>query len=186
MKTRPSLIRAMRHLFTLALFAALPAFGQVTLLHHDAEGAMGIVLNRVADVLLPAFFEEHGLPQGPGAEGRRLHIGGPCELRRGFLLHQERILAENAIEVLPEVFVSTDTGSMRAVLQESGRPFVFLLGYAGWGAGQLEREVVAGAWLTTPAHAARVFQADPENTWRSALADIGIDPAHLCVSGERH
>lgn len=175
------------------LLIAMPALedpnfarGVVLLLHHDDEGALGLLINRAADVELPAFCAEHELPHGPGTQGCPLRIGGPCELRRGFLLHQSPELAEHRVEVAPNVFLSNDTPSVRAILERGAPPLSFVLGYSGWGAGQLEGEIAAGAWLTAPVHAARVFDDEPQGVWLRALADLGIDPAHLCVSGERH
>jgi putative transcriptional regulator len=157
----------------------------VLMLHHDAEGAMGLVVNRRTDVELADFCEQHELPYG-GEPGERLFFGGPCELQRGFLLHQEPSLGEHRIEVAPGLFLSTEISTVRTVLAKARSPFRFLLGYAGWGADQLEREIGQGAWLTSEARATRVFDGDPDTMWTCVLGDLGIDPARLAVSTERH
>lgn len=157
----------------------------VLLLHHDDEGAMGVVINRRTEVGLDAFCRKHELTYG-GAEDRCVHLGGPCEQQRGFLLHQEPALTAQHVELLPGLHLSTEAESVRAVLAKSGAPYTFLLGYSGWGPGQLEHELVDGAWLTSPVRLARIFEADTAGVWTRVLGDLGIEPARLQLSTERH
>jgi len=164
-----------------------PNFAKVVVLlvHHDDDGAMGLVVNRRTDVDLDTFCRQHEIPYS-GSKERHLHLGGPCELQRGFLLHQEPKLAPHHIGLFDGVYLSTEASSVRAVLEKGRRPYRFLLGYSGWGAGQLEKEISQGAWLTGPARSGRVFEDDPQNLWTRALADLGVDPVRLAVSTERH
>jgi putative transcriptional regulator len=157
----------------------------VLLVHHDEDGAMGLVVNRRADVALGSFCEAHDIPYGGGLD-RSLHVGGPCEHQRGFMLHDEPALAANHLEIVPGVLLSTEAQAVRAVLERGQRPYCFLLGYSGWGAGQLEREIAEGAWLNAPATARRILTPAVERLWMSVLGDLGVDPARLVVSNERH
>ena len=157
----------------------------VLLVHHDDEGAMGLVVNRRTDVELDTFCRQHDITYA-GGEDRHLHLGGPCELQRGFLLHQEPKLATHHVGLFTGVYLSTQAESVRAVLEKGRRPYTFLLGYAGWGKGQLEREIAQGSWLTADAHASRIFDSDAENVWTRALGDLGIDTVSLAVSTQRH
>ena len=158
----------------------------VLLVHHDGDGAMGLVVNRRTDVALDSFCRQHEIAYSGSASARQLHLGGPCELQRGFLLHQEPKLAPHHIGLIPDLYLSTEASSVRAVLEKGRHPYTFMLGYSGWGAGQLEREIAAGAWLTGAACAPRVFDADPDQLWTRALGDLGIDPVRLAFSTERH
>jgi putative transcriptional regulator len=156
----------------------------VLMIHHNAEGAMGLVVNRRTDVLLAGFCAQHQLPY-TGPEDQYLFFGGPCELQRGFLLHQEPN-AGRSVQVAPGLYLSTDTSSVKGILERGRTPYRFLLGYAGWGSDQLERELGQGAWLTSEAKGSRVFENDVEEIWGRALGDLGVDPARLTVSTERH
>jgi putative transcriptional regulator len=157
----------------------------VLMLHHDADGAMGLVVNRRTEIRLGQFCAEHDLPYGGGDEAY-LHFGGPCELQRGFLIHQDREVSTHHLEIAPGLFFSTDVSSVKAVLQQGRGQFRFLLGYAGWGPGQLEREMAEGAWLSSEVRADRVFEQDANAIWALSLGDLGIDPAQLQWSTERH
>jgi putative transcriptional regulator len=157
----------------------------VLMLHHDEQGAMGLVVNRRTDVLLATFCEQHNLPYG-GPPEQPLCFGGPCELQRGFLLHQDPDLAAQSLQIGASVHLSTDVESVKTILRRSRQPYRFLLGYAGWGPGQVEEEIAQGAWLTSVVRSARVFEEDAEGTWAHTLGDLGIDPAQLLLSTERH
>jgi putative transcriptional regulator len=90
------------------------------------------------------------------------------------------------VALVDGLYVSGSTEALSKLLGESVEGWRLCLGFAGWEAGQLEREIREGAWLTAPASAARTLSTDPGETWRSVLADIGVDPAHLVQGGGVH
>lgn len=171
------------------LLISTPAMGDPRFAHsviylcaHSGDGAFGLVLNRpvpklkVADVL-----DQIGIqPTAPVARTVVLS-GGPVETQRGFVLHGGG--AEDPSEqVLPGGLVlSASTDILRVIAKGEGpRDWLLVLGYSGWGPGQLEGEITQNAWLTCDAPARLVFDPKPgEHQWRDALKSMGIDPLSL-------
>lgn len=152
----------------------------VLLIEHSEEGAMGIVVNRPSEVSLLDVGRVHGI-KVPGGAGHAW-TGGPVQPERGFLLHRRGGL-EESVEVLDGIFLSVSTDSLRTLLEGDPGLYRLCLGYAGWGPGQLEREVVLGGWLTGKASSLRVFDTPHEKLWDLAIRDLGVDPAFLVPSG---
>lgn len=152
----------------------------VLLVEHSADGAMGIVLNRPSGIELAEIGRAHGirLPSGAGTA----FFGGPVQRDRGFLLHGRGDVAD-AVEVVSGVFLSLSTDSLKELLGGPPGQYRLCLGYAGWGPGQLEREVMVGGWLTGTASALRVLGTPHEKVWDAAIRDLGVDPAFLVTSG---
>ena len=149
----------------------------ILLCEHGPEGAMGLILNRalplpVADILPEAFVP-------PGSQAR-LHQGGPVQEDHLLFLHGIPKPGLDAHPVCGGVFLGGDLNVLKKVLAEA-KPPLFLrcyLGYAGWGAGQLEAEIEQGAWILKPARDKDVFTADPATLWPRLLsAQAGaLDP----------
>ena len=151
----------------------------IYLADHDAEGAFGLVVNRpmgegpVRDFLI-------GLGMKPAPEDDysgdvRIHAGGPVEPGAGFVLHSNEYQTETTGMIRGKVAV---TASLKAV-QDIGRGrgprrYLILLGYAGWGAGQLEAEMRRGDWSIAPFDAETVFDAADADKWKRALGGAGI------------
>ena len=152
--------RAEEQSLTGRLLVASPKMGDprfvetvIYMVRHDATGAMGLVVNRPIGVgpvskLLEEFGEEAG-----GAEVEiRLHYGGPVEGRMGFVLHSADYVGEGTIVVDGEVALSASLDVLKAIAAGKGpERRLFAIGYAGWGAGQLESELAAQAWYVVPA-----------------------------------
>jgi putative transcriptional regulator len=83
------------------------------------------------------------------------------------------------MRVVPGVSVSRSREALTRMCEGREQRLVFLVGYAGWGPGQLEREIAQGSWLSSPATAEMVYEWTPSEVWSRALAAMGIDPAHL-------
>lgn len=144
----------------------------VYLIHHDATGAMGLILNRpVAEASLSELLEQAGL-EGTGVKGViRVHFGGPVEPGRGFVLHTTDYKIEDTKIVKNGIAVTAQPEILRAIGTRTGpRKSLFALGYAGWAPGQLEAEIKAGAWETVPADEALVFDENFETKWERAMA----------------
>lgn len=139
----------------------------VLMLQHEEQGALGVILNRPGDKTVDEVWQIIG-SEPVGCEAR-VHVGGPVP---GPLiaLHNQRSFGER--QVLPKLFMSMQKDSIDLVVRRSGAKFRLFSGHAGWGGGQLESELQAGGWLTSPAQSRDVF-ADPETLWRDVCGEIG-------------
>jgi putative transcriptional regulator len=158
---------------------------------HSPEGAMGIVLNRpAANVSVPDLLvqleivpepERIGLPQRVGR--MQVLIGGPVETSRGFVLHSPDFhLAQSTLPIDDSVCLTATVDILRAIARGDGpENAVLALGYAGWGAGQLEIELQANGWLNCPADAELIFNTPAELRYEMALRRFGIEPAMLSM-----
>jgi putative transcriptional regulator len=156
---------------------------------HSSEGAMGIVVNQPAaninfpDLLvqlevIPAA-ELIELPQKAGSV--KVLKGGPVETGRGFVLHSADFFIENSTLPIDEGICLTATlDILKAIARGSGpASAVLALGYAGWGAGQLEHEIQENGWLHCTADPELVFGTDTDTKYVKALRKLGIDPGML-------
>jgi putative transcriptional regulator len=151
---------------------------------HTAEGAMGLVVNRaLEDVHLPDLLHQLNIPDTASAEAIQVHFGGPVETGQGFILHSADYVQDSTLMVGGGVGLTATLDILKDIARGSGPVQSLLaLGYAGWGAGQLESEIQANGWLTVPADQALLFDHDLETKWERALAEIGVD-IRLLASG---
>jgi putative transcriptional regulator len=155
----------------------------VLILQHDAEGAFGLIINHPADLNLGDFARSQKILCHSDLAKTPVLKGGPVEPERGWILHQDASVAERQ-EVIPGLFLSHTSDTLKQMLQGGSRPFRLILGYAGWGAGQLEKEMQEGSWLTVEASPRHVLQTDTPLVWGSVLQELGVDPLKLIpVSG---
>ena len=112
---------------------------------------------------------------------RHVHIGGPVETTRGFVLHSADYAADQSTMTMDTgVCLTTTIEILKAIAAGKGPGrSILALGYAGWSAGQLDREVQANGWLSCPADADLIFGSDIETTYARALSKIGVAQAHL-------
>ncbi|MEX0730460.1 MAG: YqgE/AlgH family protein [Aquisalimonadaceae bacterium] len=144
---------------------------------HNDDGALGIVINRPTDVTLGELLEHMDLQCSSAAIARNtVYMGGPVQRERGFVLHSPGETWESSLDVSPLVSVTTSRDILAAIAQGGGPTrFMVALGYAGWGAGQLEREMAENAWLHGPADPDILFDLDAGDRWRAAAALLGVD-----------
>ena len=157
---------------------------------HDEKGAMGMVINN--PLPSPDFAEvlkQVGVSSEKPLDQKILNMpvlaGGPVQGVHGFLLHSSDFGHKNTIHVDDLFSISGTVDSLRAIVN-GYRPemMLFTLGYAGWGAGQLEKELQDNVWLTAPASHEIVFSTRPDEMWENAFALIGVNPVMLSgVSG---
>ena len=147
---------------------------------HNEAGAMGLAVNNpnphltLTDILLGANL---AVPAGLPAP---VYIGGPVEMEAGFVLFRAESCAHCAMEIQPGIFVSRDSRLLEDIAKGEGPDeFLFLLGYAGWGAGQLENELLDNGWLVVPADMEVIFRAPVEERWKKAAGSFGIDITQL-------
>jgi len=175
------------------LLIAMPGIGDprferavVFLCAHDAEHAIGLALNRpVGGLTLEGLFEKIGLePPIRRVADEPVLVGGPVERERGFVLHTDDYLLDGvSLPVKSGLALTTTRDVLQALSGEDApRRAILALGYAGWGAGQLEREVRENVWLVCDPDEALIFDDDFDGKWARALEKIGITPAML--SGE--
>jgi putative transcriptional regulator len=158
---------------------------------HSAEGAMGIVLNRpAADLNFPDLLvqleivpeaERIRLPQRVGR--MQVLMGGPVETSRGFVLHSpDFYIDQSTLPIDDSVCLTATIDILRAIARGEGpENAVLALGYAGWGAGQLESEIQANGWLNCPADSELIFSGSVDTRYEMALRKIGIDPGMLSM-----
>jgi len=144
---------------------------------HSAEGAMGLVVNRLFDSLsFPELLEQVGIETTGDEQSIRVHAGGPVESGRGFVLHSADFVRDGTMVVDDNVALTASIDILRAIAQGSGpRQSLLALGYSGWGPGQLESEIQANGWLHAPADETLLFGAELDTKWEEAIAKIGID-----------
>jgi putative transcriptional regulator len=148
----------------------------VYLCAHSADGAMGLVINRLIDSLtFDSLLEQIGVER-TGGGSMPIHFGGPVESSRGFVLHTTDYLQDSSLVIEDEIALTATIDVLKAIARGEGpRRRVLALGYAGWAAGQLDAEIQANGWLLVPADLDLVFGIENETKWERAIAKIGID-----------
>lgn len=152
-----------------------PNFAQSVLLmiHHDQDGAMGVIVNRPMNVTVAQacdqFADDIEISEESSLTTQPLFHGGPCETML-IALHNDE---SHGTEVIPGVFMSTDKYQVESLLGDASVLSKYIVGYAGWAAGQLEDEIALGSWATTSASAARVFDAFA-NLWDRLQAELSL------------
>lgn len=156
---------------------------------HDAEHAIGIAVNRPLDGLtLTSLFERIGLdPPLRRLADEAVLMGGPVERERGFVLHTDDYLLDDvSLQVKPGLALTTTRDVLQAMGGDTApRKAILALGYAGWGAGQLEREVRENVWLVCDPDEALIFGDDFDHKWSRALEKLGVSAAMLSDVGGR-
>lgn len=156
---------------------------------YDAEHAMGLTINRpINELTLPDLLERLGIPHQAPVPREFVLQGGPVESDRGFVLHTDDYGDdESTLRVRGGIALTPTRHVLEALAGKSPRPrrAVLALGYAGWGPGQLERELQQNVWLVSEPNEALVFDDDHDRKWAQALALIGVDPAQLSPAAGR-
>ena len=143
---------------------------------HNEEGAMGVAINKPNDLFsIPEILRGAELPV-PDIEFPPVYIGGPVELQSAFILYHSDYKAQHQLEISPTISLSRETKILEDIARAEGpKQYLFLLGYAGWGPGQLESELLADGWLTVPADDNVIFEVPDDQKWKTAAMHYGID-----------
>lgn len=159
----------------------------VLLCRHEDDGAMGLIVNRRTGtrvtsitVLEPPPVRDNGL---------EVWIGGPVDPQRAWLLLGYDPETRGSFEVGHGLYLSASADTLRQVIEtEAGENPTqrFLLGYAGWGGGQLESELAASAWLTADVSKSLIFETPADDMWQAAIRSLGIDPYSLQMGSGVH
>ena len=155
---------------------------------HSKDGAMGIIINqRASHIDFPALMDRLGLSEMTSASPvtdlavRPVHVGGPVETGRGFVLHSADYAAsDSTLQIDSKVSLTATVDILKAIAAGAGPDqSILALGYASWSAGQLEDELAANGWLTCPSDPELVFSSDLNSKYTRALAKLGVDISHL-------
>lgn len=157
----------------------------VLLAEYTAQGAFGLVLNRRMDEparsLVTADEPLHIHP------GMYLYTGGPVEPTRAWILTEKNDLDDEALEVIPGVYLSASPTLVRRTLESEPDPATrMVVGYAGWGAGQLDVELAQGSWLMAPVQPDLIFKTSADTMWETAIRRMGAEPSMLHGSSGVH
>lgn len=151
----------------------------VLMLHHDDEGAVGLVVNRTTDIHMAALCETFGFTW-KGAPELRVDWGGPVQPELGWMLLGDAGFEAPDLESVSEgIQFTRSNDALRKVAETPPRRMRMFLGYAGWGPGQLERELAQGAWLVAPVTPQLVFETPKDRLWGDVVRSLGIEPATL-------
>jgi putative transcriptional regulator len=144
---------------------------------HSDQGAMGIVINRPMEIRLGQVLDQLDIENKDAELDRTpVYLGGPVQTDRGFVIHSGPDSYDSTLAVTPDIRVTTSKDVLEAIARGEGpRQRLVALGYAGWGAGQLEEEMSANAWLSGPADAGILFQLPSAQRWQAAAQLLGID-----------
>ena len=190
------------------LLIAMPSLGDpyfnktVTYIcEHNEEGAMGLIVNLPVDITLSSLLKQIEPIEGDGSTDTTTDVddhentpltdvthsleqlvltGGPIAQQRGFVLHSAQAGWNSSLSLSEELMITTSKDILLALgTEKAPEKFIVTLGYAGWGPGQLEAELQANSWLTTPADSDILFNTPIEQRWKKATEKMGIDIAHL-------
>ena len=145
---------------------------------HNDEGAMGIVLNQPSSMNLKQLLEQTDKELEISADKAEQIVlaGGPVSQERGFVLHSDQGQWSSSLTLADNVVVTTSKDILTAIGNNSGpEKSLVALGYAGWSAGQLEKELQENAWLTIEADPDIMFNTPMHRKWQAAVNKLGID-----------
>ena len=148
---------------------------------HSSEGTMGIIINKKIDYdLYPDLLEQLGIDKP--LSGKKLYIryGGPVETGRGFVLHSDEVIQKETLSIGKGVALTSNVEFFEDLSKGKGpENSIFALGYAGWGPGQIEKEIIANSWMTLSTDSQFLFDEEVSNKWNKAYNLLGIDPNKL-------
>ena len=174
------------------LLIAMPGMGDprfehsvVFLCAHSDEGAMGLIVNKPAEeVVLRDVLDQLDIAPENAAGSMPIHFGGPVEMARGFVLHSPDYKSRlQTLEVAGTFAMSATVDILEDIAKGEGpREAMVMLGYSGWGPGQLEGEIGQNGWLTSDADPDLVFGRTNTSKWLMALERLGVDPLGLSAT----
>lgn len=150
-----------------------PRFAEavIYIVRHDAEGAMGLVINRpMAKGPIKDLLQGFGIEDADAKGEIIIHYGGPVNAGAGFVLHSDDVLLDDSRKVKDGIAMTANTKLIEEMAQGKGpRQSLVIFGYSGWAPGQLENELEAGAWHVVPADKNLVFGQEADKKWRQAM-----------------
>ncbi len=180
------------------LLLAMPAMGDprfhravIFICAHDENGAMGLVINHI----LPGFefgklLSQLNIVSDIEVDLKKVSVpvmsGGPVEAARGFVLHSGDFSRKDTVKIDDLYSVTGTVEALKDIATGNGPDnMLFILGYAGWSAGQLDSEMQQNAWLVVDPDPSLIFHANPDKKWDMAIEKLGIDPLMLSSESGR-
>jgi putative transcriptional regulator len=157
------------------------------LCEHNDRGAIGLVINRPTDLTLTAMLDQMGVKHEGMTDDQHVVVwGGPVQPERGFVVHAGPGGWESCMPIGHDLYITTSRDVLAAIGEGQGpSEFLVTLGYAGWGAGQLESEILQNSWLNTPVDSKVLFKMPARDRWQQATRLLGLDVTQL-ASGAGH
>lgn len=151
---------------------------------HNQDGAMGLMVNRLSEEMtFPDLLEQVGVELKSKSVSMPVHVGGPVDTGMGFVLHTSDYEQANTIKVDERISLTHTVEILKDIAEGHGpRQAMLALGYAGWGAGQLDGEIHENSWLNVPADESLIFDDAQQDKWKRSIAKLGFDISLL--SGE--
>ncbi|MBT8449650.1 MAG: YqgE/AlgH family protein [Gammaproteobacteria bacterium] len=145
-------------------------------IQHNAEGAMGVMINQPMPINEADLLEQLGLNAQEMQQEKTVLNGGPVQIQRGFVLHRPLGNWDASMTITDNVALTTSMDILQQIGNGTGPDdYLMMLGYAGWDAGQLEQEMLENSWLTVPASESLLFETALEERWIQASQLLGID-----------
>jgi putative transcriptional regulator len=157
----------------------------VLMIEHSDQGSFGLVINHPSPIKASELLDSLEM-SWCGEDSAVVWAGGPVQPSTGWVLHEPMVIAEpgqGTIAITSNISLSTSPDRLRAIANMPPRNVRLLLGYSGWGPGQLAQEMARGAWLHTDATPSLVFETPPDEIWDTAMRSLGINPRDLFVGG---
>ena len=177
------------------LLIAMPGMGDenfeksvIFMCAHSEDGALGLIINKPIENLdFASLIEKLDIAADRPKRDIRIHVGGPVESGRGFVLHTGDYNSDGATLHINNGFGMTATPDVLEDIASGEGPedAILALGYSGWGPGQLEGEILQNGWLTCDAKHEIIFGSDDNAKWSAALATLGVDPLLLSADAGR-
>ena len=154
---------------------------------HSADGAMGLVVNKLIDMIaFPDLLKQLNIEANSTNEKIQVHFGGPVESGRGFVLHSDEYVQETTLVINDGVALTATVDVLRAIAEGKGpQRSMLALGYAGWAPGQLDSEIRANGWLNVAADEQLIFGSELDSKWSRAIGKLGIDILSLSPTAGR-
>lgn len=151
---------------------------------HNKEGAMGLVINKELDNLTFAqLLDQLDIDCTPPFPDITMHAGGPVETGRGFVLHSADFVQDSTLIISETIALTATVDILKALAVDQGpKRHLLALGYAGWGAGQLDSELQGNGWISTSGDDEVIFHTELFDKWPRAMARMGIDVSMLSAS----
>ena len=153
----------------------------IVMCQHNDQSAMGVVINhRAAQMSLGKLYETLDIGAPRFCTEQPVHIGGPVESNRGFVLHTQDHMLPESLPITHDIGLTSSIEILRDITSGTGPAHsIISLGCAGWHAGQLENELAANVWLSMPATSDLIFCDATRDIWKDAYKMLGVDPAHF-------
>ncbi|MCE5393015.1 MAG: YqgE/AlgH family protein [Acidithiobacillus sp.] len=148
----------------------------ILICEHNAEGAMGVVVNRLLDINMADALKALDIRPPEEMIHRPVYWGGPVSPQHGFILHQPVGAWGSSLVISPDLALTSSPDILEAIAEHRGpSQYLLALGYAGWGGGQLEQEIRENSWLHGPVDQSVLFALPAAERWAAAAKGLGID-----------